>query len=380
MATVKSPYFKVVYEGVDITNDLTESVISIAYSDAVEGESDEVRIVLHDFHGKWKSEWRSNNGDRISVQMGYSEDSLLDCGSFEIDEVHYKGQPDTVEISALAIGVNNSLREIKSRPFENQTLRQIAKAIAEENELTLVSYFPIIQAEFVQTIGQSMAANKILDLKLLRAVQHRETDLQFLNRIGNKFGISFSVRGEHMYFFLIYDVESVPAKIDVAHYEITDIQADIEARSEAAVQMKDYDLKDCAEKVVAGVDVKYQNPITGEAFIFRLDNNKSYAQYMIDAITKDVLARAIRRLTVFDEVENGQQAEAVASARLYKSISRQVEGSINMEGTPKIVAGTAFNVSGLGWLSGRYFVEKSYHQITRSGGYTTRADVKLLGS
>jgi len=100
---------------------------------------------------------------------------------------------------------------------------------------------------------------------------------------------------------------------------------------------------------------------------------------MIDAITKDVLARALRRLKVYDTVENNQQAEAVASARLYKSISRQVEGSINMEGSPKVIAGTAFNVSGLGWLNGRYFVEKSYHQITRSGGYTTRADVKFLG-
>jgi len=379
MAVVKSPFFKVIYEGVDITNDLSESVLSIAYSDSVEGESDEIRIVLHDFNGKWKSEWRSNNGDRISVQIGFSEDDLLDCGSFEIDEVNYKGQPDTVEISALAIGVNNSLREFKSRPFENQTIRQIAKAIASENDLNLVSFFPIIQAEFVQTIGQSLAANKILDLKLLRAVQNRETDLQFLNRIANKFGVSFSVRGENMYFFLIYDVESVPSRVNVAYYEISDFTESAAVRQEGAIEMKDYDLKDCAEKVVAGVDVQYQNPVTGEAFIFRLDNNKSYAQYMIDTITKDVLARALRRLKVYETVETNQQAEAAASARLYKSISRQVEGSINMEGSPKVVAGTAFNVSGLGWLDGRYFVEKSYHQITRNAGYTTRADVKFLG-
>lgn len=379
MAVVKSPYFKVIYEGVDITNDLSESVLSIAYSDAVEGESDEIRILLHDFNGKWKSEWRSNNGDKISVQIGYSQDSLLDCGSFEIDEVRYKGQPDTVEISALAIGVNNSLREFKSRTFENQTIRQIAKAIAEENNLNLVSFFPIVQADFVQTIGQSLSANKILDLKVLRAIQNRESDLQFLNRVANKFGISFNVRGENMYFFLIYDVESVTTSNNVSYYDISDFNEIADANRESAIRMKDYDLKDCAEKVVAGVDVKYQNPTTGEAFIFRLDNNQSYAQYMIDAITKNVLARALRRLQVYDTVENEQQAEAVAGARLYKSISRQVEGSINMEGSPSVVAGTAFNVSGLGWLNGRYFVEKSYHQITRDAGYTTRADVKFLG-
>jgi phage protein D len=379
MAVVKSPYFKVFYEDVDVTNDLTESVLSIAYSDAVEGESDEIRIVLHDFHGKWKSQWRSNNGDKISVQIGYSQDSLLDCGSFEIDEIRYKGQPDTVEISAIAIGVTNTLREFKSRTFENQTIRQIASAIASESGLNLVSYFPIIQAEFVQTIGQSLAANKLLDLNILRAVQNRETDLQFLNRIANKFGISFSVRGENMYFFLIYDVDSVRATVDVVHYDIQDFTAQGASGLEAAIQMKSYDLKDCAEKVVAGVDVQYQNPITGEAFIFPVNNDQTYAQYMVEAITENVLERALKRLKVYESVENAQQAEAVGSARLYKSISRQVEGSIDMEGSPKVVAGTAFNVSGLGWLDGRYFVERSYHQITRNAGYTTRADVKFLG-
>jgi phage protein D len=379
MAVVKSPYFKVTYEGKDITEDVSDSVLSVSYSDAVEGESDELKILLHDFSGKWKNEWRSNNGDTIAVQIGYSEDDMLDCGSFEIDKVKYKGQPDTVELSGLAVGVNNSLKEHKSRPFENQTIRQIARAIAEENGLTLVSYFPVVQAALAQTIGESLRANQILDMKLLRAVQNRESDLAFLNRIGNKFGVSFNVRGDQLYFLLVYDLDSVTATRDVAYYEITDVQNEAEANRETAIHMKSYDLVDNAEKVVAGVDVRYQNPITGEAFIFKLDNDTSYAQAMIDAITKDVLARALRRLKVYETVENAQQAEAVASARLYKSVSRQVEGSIEMEGTASVVAGTAFNVSGLGWLNGRYFVEKSYHSITRSGGYTTRASVKFLG-
>ena len=379
MAVVKSPYFKVIYEGNDVTKDLSESVISINYSDAVEGESDELKINLHDFNGNWKNEWRSNNGDTISVQIGYSEDDLLDCGSFEIDKVKYKGQPDTVELTALAIGVNNTLREDKSRPFENQTIRQIAKAIADENGLTLISYFPVVQAALAQTIGESLSANKILDMNILRAVQNRESDLAFLNRIGNKFGISFNVRGNQMYFFLVYDLDSVTATHNVSYYEITDIQNEAEANRETAIHMKSYDLADFAEKVVAGVDVRYQNPISGEAFIFKLNNDTSYAQYMIDAITKDVLARALRRLKVYETVENDQQAEAVASARLYKSVSRQVMGTVEMEGTTGVVAGTAFNIDGLGWLNGRYFVEKSNHSISRSSGYTTRVTVKFLG-
>lgn len=373
MAVVKSPYFKVTYEGVDITNDLTDSVLSISYSDAVEGESDEIRLVLHDFHGKWKSEWRSNNGDKISLQIGYSEDNLLDCGTFEIDEIHYKGQPDTVEISALAIGSTNTLRDFKSRVFENQTIRQIAQRIADENDLNLS--YGLINAGILAP-STSIRVSRIEDMIIQRCVQDREPDLAFLNRIANKFGLIFNVRGSEMYYYLIYDIETVDPTNQVI-YETTDLERDVQDRSETAIQMKDYDLKDCAEKVVAGVDVIYDNPFNGNVYVFGTSELPTYAELLRRNDAWWFKQR--KRLKVYVPVENDQQAEIVAEAALYKSVSRQVEGDINMEGSPKVVAGTAFNVEGLGWLSGRYFVQKSHHQITRAGGYTTRAEVKLLG-
>lgn len=373
MAVVKSPFFKVTYEGRDITEDVSPDVLSITYEDAVAGESDEMRILLHDFHGKWKSEWRSNNGDRIGLQIGYSQDSLLDCGSFEIDEVHYKGQPDTVELRGLAIGVNNTLMEYKSRVFEDLKLIEIAEKIATENSLNL-TYGLVSNNIFSAEL--SIRVNRINNMLIQRCVQDREPDLAFLNRIANKFGLYFNVKGNQMYYYLIYDLETVDPTNQVI-YETSDIERDSTVRQEEGIVMRSYNLRDCAEKVVAGVDVIYENPFLGNVYVFGTSDMPTSAALLWK--TEEWFDKTKRRLKVYGSVENEQQAEAVAEAAFYKSVSRQVEGDIELTGSPSVVAGTAFNVDGLGWLSGRYFVESSMHTITRSGGYTTRASVKLLG-
>jgi len=383
MAVVRQPYFKVTYEGRDITEEISNDVVEITYSDSVGDESDEIRITIDDMFGKWKREWRSSNGDKIDLQIGWSKDSALDCGSFQIDEVSYSGdygKGDTVEITALAIPQTSPSRQLRMEIYENQTLRQIAEKIADRNEWDLVSYFPVVEFEIVQTIGKSYDANKVINTKLLRVVQNRESDLAFINRIGKKFGLTFSVRGSNMYFLLSYDIEKIFPIQEVVVYENTDITTQADLNSQSSIALKSYRLKDCAENIKSGVDVRSNNPFTNEAFIYRLDNNQTWAQYMVELINSyglDSLRRIEDRLQVFEFVENQQQAELVASAALYACVSKQVTGDMEMEGLPKIVAGVSFNVSGIGSLSGRYFTEKSRHRISRSG-YTTNVEVRQL--
>jgi phage protein D len=245
-----------------------------------------------------------------------------------------------------------------------------------------VSYFPIINFEVVQTIGKSNDANRVMETKLLRVVQNRESDISFINRIAKKFGLTFTVRGENMYFLLSYDVEKIYPIQDIIVYETSDIVAQSELNAQSSVAIKSYRLDDCAKNVKSGVDVRSNNPFTNEASIYRLDNDQTWAQYMVELINSyglDSIRRIEDRLQVFEFVENEQQAELVASASLYSYVSKQVTGSMEMEGMPNIVAGVSFNVSGLGSLSGRYFVEKSRHRISRNG-YTTNVEVRQLQS
>lgn len=414
MPQVRPPYFKVIYQSVDITNDIADDVVDIAYDDAVTSESPEMRIVIDDMTGKWKKEWRPKVGDKITLQIGYSSEDLLDCGSFEIDEVHYRGQPDQVEFRGLAIGVSNDLLTKKSRAFEAQTLRQVAQQICGENSLTFDASF----VNGVNVAVQQMRADKILDLSHRRLAQFRETDIAFLNRIGNRYGLFFNVFNNKMYPLLEHSLHNIDPIADCVSSELYRpfyglMEASFEELlvdrpiqdylSRPTLEIKSYDLKECMKNDPTGVDVVGNDSYTSTPIKVSVENEVSFAdrgnQIWEDIKTKARLQTFMKRLQddrdkraadyqwertkwrmkVYEDVESATQGEIVAVSSLYRAITNTVDGRIDIEGLPRCVAGTSVNVRGLQWLDGKYYVTKSRHRITRQNGYTTSLDVQLVG-
>lgn len=435
MANVRSPYFEIIYQGVDITNDIADDAISITFEDAVEGESSEIRVLIDDMNGRWKSEWQPAVGDRISLKMGYSNDDLLNCGDFEIDEVHFKGQPDTVEFRGLAIGVSNDLRTEKSRAFEMQTLRQVAQFICSENQITFNNVAangstpaPNSTASNVLTTGlqstvnaanTQFSANRILDLTHRRLSQTRESDIRFLNRIGNRYGLSFNVWGNAMYPLLSHSLHNIDPMADCissefyrpfyglmeASFEEMAVDKPIQDYlSRPTIEIKSYDLKMCLDKSPVGVDVRASDQLSGYSGVTTVENDLTYPEKLMqiiqDASTLNRLfpfmqkieddrkkrqedydfQRSAWRMRIYEDVENATQAEIVAMMSLYKVITSAVDGTIDIEGLTKAVAGSSVNVRGLNNLSGKYYITKARHRITRSQGYTTSLDVQLVGN
>ena len=48
---------QVKFNNVDITEDITENLLSLTYTDATEGETDDLKIVIHDRDSKWVRDW-----------------------------------------------------------------------------------------------------------------------------------------------------------------------------------------------------------------------------------------------------------------------------------------------------------------------------------
>lgn len=139
MTTIPKPKFRIQYNGKELTDDLTPYLISITYTDKTIGESDELEIVLEDTDGLWRQTWYPTSGDLVNLKMGY-DDLILDCGAFRIDEINLDGSTesgDTVTLKFLATWVTSPLRTRAHKAYENQTLRQIAQAVATKNGLTL---------------------------------------------------------------------------------------------------------------------------------------------------------------------------------------------------------------------------------------------------
>ncbi len=339
MEAIKKPQFVVKYNAKDITRDVSQSLISVTYSDAEEGETDEFQMELEDTDGLWRDAWYPKKGDSIELSIGY-DGVLMSCGKFVIDEISLRGAPDTVTIRGLAAATNSPLRTKKSTAHEKQTLRQIAERIASANRLT-------VQGE-------------IANIQIERVTQNRETDLQFLARIAKEYGYLFSVRDKNLIFTSIYHIEKGQPVLTI---DRTDLIS--------------YSVTDKSVKTFKSATVKYRDPKTNKV-VKSTVTAKDVLEDRTGIVGGANVDTAADTLELTEKAENEQQARLKAQASLHRANSDGQEGAFELYGEPLFVAGNNFLLTGMGALSGKWHITKSTHRISRSGGYVTSLDAKRL--
>ena len=92
------PIFELFYEKKNITEDVSKYVTNIEYTDVEHGESDEFQITFEDSEYLWQNAWIPTKGDSLRAYIGYEAEKLLNCGTFEIDELEYDTPPDIVTV------------------------------------------------------------------------------------------------------------------------------------------------------------------------------------------------------------------------------------------------------------------------------------------
>jgi len=329
MSVAPKPYYKVLYDGKNITEDISKHLLTLSYTDKTEGESDELEITLEDVDRLWQNEWYPTKGSIIKAEIGMAGGAVLSCGSFMIDEIEFTGPPDVVSIKGLAAGTHSGVRTKKSYAHENKTLSEVIRTVAGN-------------AGF-QVSGQ------IENIRIGRIMQHRETDLAFIKRLSRDYGYVFSVRDKTLVFTSIYDLE---AKDKVLTLDRTDLTG--------------FSLRDKSADTYKGSKVQYHNVSTKELVSYSEDDSDGDGA----AETYEIRSKA----------ENKQQAEAKAKAALHRANSREKTGTITAPGNVLIVAGINIELTGLGVLSGKYHVTGSHHTIDKSMAYGTEAEIKRVGT
>jgi phage protein D len=155
MEKVRRPRFIIVYEGKDITTDISSYLLSVDYVDNTADNSDEASFTVEDTEALWRGPWYPSKGDKFTLQIGY-DNEMFDCGKFTVDEVEMAGPPDTVTIRGLAAGVNSPVRTKNSKAFEGQSLRQIAEEIAAKYGYEIID-------------GEEKRTNRTISFELERA-------------------------------------------------------------------------------------------------------------------------------------------------------------------------------------------------------------------
>jgi len=359
------PKYRVVYEGTDISADISNYLIQLSYTDAATGEADEVSITLDNSTGIWTREWKPRKGEKFSLEFGY--DSLTPAGDFTVDEIEVSGMPDQLEIKGLSASISKSLRSKQSRAFEQTTLIEIAEKIAQKNGLQLEG---VIED----------------DIEIDRVTQNRETDLGFLNRVANEYAYLFSVRGNKLVFTTEYERDLTSS---VTEIDKTDISS--------------YSIQDKTYKTFKEVSVIYRNTKTNKTIRFEdtalgalakgIPLNKiatalgslggPVSAIVANQAVKDVELsggeNADDKLELKIRAENDAQAKRKAAAAIYRTNTRKQSGSISLQGNPVLISGSNFILTGLGYLSGTYQIEKSEHTISNAG-YITSLEIKKVGA
>jgi phage protein D len=332
------------YNNKDISADISKYLKSISYTDNLSGEADDLQITLEDKAGLWQSTWIPEKGALLDVmlQQKYWQTlselpQSLRLGLFEIDEITSSGYPSEVQIKAVSVPDNNTLRGTeRSRSWEKAKLQVIANDIASAAGMSL----------FWDT-----EENPVLD----RAEQTEQSDLSFLYAICKDKGLALKISDKKI---IIFD----EAKYEAEKAKITIVKPGTVYKKESGMKYlfvgTGYSLRTKIRDIYAACRVSYQQ-----------GSSKSNIE-----ATYTVAGKKGKTLQVNEQVESVAAALNLAKKRLRGKNKDEVTGSLNMLGNFILLSGVTVNLLGFGAFDDKYLITRASHDI--GSGYTTNIDVR----
>jgi len=330
-----TPAVRVIYNGRDITADLTPYLMRVAYTDRLTGEADALDVELAEtdaVKSRWLSEWYPDKGMEIEAEIGYAGQPLVPCGAFDVDEIEVESPPMTIRIRALATGISRAVRTRIGKKYENTTLAKILDEIA-------------------QRIG-AKRKGEVTNTPIDRATQYQETDWAFAVRIAREYGYALKLTGNNKTLAVMKlgeDAEPVRALApgDLTRLAYRDRITDVPSRTE----------------------LRHHDASTGQLVIYDVSNGKMIpVEHVAAADTKKRHVRA----------KTPAQARAIAEAEQARHEIDKTSMEVALPGDPRLVAGACVDVTGFSRLDGRYLIIEARHEIDRSSGYATTLRLKRI--
>jgi len=332
------------YNNKDISADISKYLKSISYTDNLSGEADDLQITLEDKAGLWQSTWMPEKGALLDVMLQQKYWQTLSAlpqslrlGLFEIDEITSSGYPSEVQIKAVSVPDNNTLRGTeRSRSWEKAKLQVIANDIASAAGMSL----------FWDT-----EENPVLD----RAEQTEQSDLSFLYAICKDKGLALKISDKKIIVFDEAKYEAEKAKITIV--------------KPGTVYKKESEMK----YLFVGTGYSLRTKIRDIYSACRVNYQQGSSKFNIEA-TYTVAGKKGKTLQVNEQVESVAEALNLAKKRLREKNKDEVTGFLNMLGNFVLLSGTTVNLLGFGAFDGKYLITRASHDI--GSGYTTNIDVR----
>ena len=342
----------IAYNGKDISDDLSNYLTGISYTDELTGSADDLQLTLEDKDGLWLSEWFPEKGATLDAVLesrywNHQTDGpeVVSFGTFEIDEIECSAMPSEVSIKAVSVPDNTTLRGAEhSRAWEKVTVHKVAEDIATGAGMEL---FWDSEDETTED----------------RIEQTEQSDLEFLQKLCDDHNLALKISAKKIVIFDLQKYEDAEAVINIVRDPML-VTENMMTTSDG-VEIPSYEitswrLRSSVRDVYRACRVEYQN-----------EDTKEKISYTFTAPDKTVG----KTLVVNQQVKSQAEAEKLARAELRKKNAEEQTGSVTLRGQLTLSAGLTVNLFGYGVFDGKYLITRVQHDIG-SSGYTCSLDIR----
>lgn len=193
----RTPKFKVEVitkdgDDIDISDIISERLMSLTLTDNRGFEADMLEIQLDDHHSKLAIPPRNA---LLSIAIGWKGALLIDKGRYSVDEIQYSGAPDSLTLRARAADLKGSLSEQKERSFHNIKLGALIEQIAKENNLGVE------------------CDERLVDVPIAHRDQTNESDANFLTRLAQELDCLATVKNGNLLFMRMGQGRTISGKM-----------------------------------------------------------------------------------------------------------------------------------------------------------------------
>lgn len=320
-----TPNVQILADSQDVSRAIKDRLISLRVTDEPGWQSDSLEITLDDHDSQLEL---PRHGAQLEVHMGYKETGLVLMGVYTVDEVSLEGPADALTIRARAANFRSSLKEQKTRAWEDVTLSDVIKTIAGEHGLEPV-------------ISETLAKQQIQ-----RMDQTDESDLHFLTRLAKEYGAIGKPVNNRLLFVPRSESRSASNKpmtlIPLTKTNLTSYRFSLADRG------------------------KY------EAVIAHWYDNKKAKQIPVKAGKQQ--ARPIYTLKGLHP--DAEAAKTAAQSKLAALRRGQATGSLTLPGNAQLGAEVRVQLTGIKErVDGDWVVTRAEHELS-TGGFTTRLSIE----
>ena len=227
MAFARNIRVIVIFNKVDISDEIAHSISSLNYTDNSKNAIDDLEIELENLDYRWLKEWYPDENAQLLVGIHEeleNETNFLDLGTFYVDEPTFEDHKLTLK--CLALPLDQNIRDQKnSVAWENITLKELVTQIANKHEMNAEIY----------------AENVFFE----RLDQNQETDLAFINRVVKEIGLNMKVSDDKI---IIFDDEEMEKNDTIEVFNIKDYR------------IRSFSLKKKNKEIYDKVEVSYYDP------------------------------------------------------------------------------------------------------------------------